>query len=163
IIVTVGFLLADTTAAAAEANPDERFAIVDFIYEEPIDNVKPLVFNTHEAAFLAGYVAAGHTSTGSVATWGGQQIPTVTIIMDGIHDGVECWNAQNDADVQVHVWDKETCDGQFEDCFTDAALALQISEHLIDAGADVLHAVAGPLGEQAEIGARDAGEIAVIW
>src|SRR5690606_37204223 len=97
IIVTVGFLLADTTAAAAEANPDERFAIVDFIYEEPIDNVKPLVFNTHEAAFLAGYVAAGYTSTGSVATWGGQQIPTVTIFMDGFYDGVQYYNEQNDA------------------------------------------------------------------
>jgi len=163
IIVTVGFLLADTTAAAAEANPDERFAIVDFIYEEPIDNVKPLVFNTHEAAFLAGYVAAGYTSTGSVATWGGQQIPTVTIFMDGFYDGVQYYNEQNDADVQVLGWDKETQDGQFVGDFTDTTLALQISENLIDAGADVLLPVAGPLGEQAAIAARDAGETAVIW
>src|SRR5690606_35231994 len=83
IIVTVGFLLADTTQAAAEANPEEQFAIVDFIWEDPIDNVKPLVFNTHEAAFLAGYVAAGFTETGTVGTWGGLKIPTVTIFMDG--------------------------------------------------------------------------------
>ena len=33
MIVTVGFLLGDATAAAADANPDTRFAIVDFAYE----------------------------------------------------------------------------------------------------------------------------------
>ena len=30
LIVTVGFLLGDATKAAAEANPDAKFAIVDF-------------------------------------------------------------------------------------------------------------------------------------
>ena len=30
MIVTVGFLLGDATKAAAEANPDSRFAIVDY-------------------------------------------------------------------------------------------------------------------------------------
>ena len=33
IIVTVGFLLGDATKAAAEANPDQKFSIVDFAYD----------------------------------------------------------------------------------------------------------------------------------
>ena len=163
MIVTVGFLLADTTQAAAEANPEEQFSIVDFIWEEPIDNVKPLVFNTHEAAFLAGYLAAGYSQTGSVGTWGGAKIPTVTIFMDGFYDGVQHYNETKGTDVQVLGWDKEAQDGQFVGDFSNTTLALQISENLISQGADILLPVAGPLGEQGAIAARDAGETSVIW
>jgi basic membrane protein A len=58
MIITVGFLLGDATKAAAEANPDVKFSIVDFAYDPTIPNVLGQVFNTDEAAFLAGYVAA---------------------------------------------------------------------------------------------------------
>mgnify|MGYP002062982128 CR=1 FL=1 len=36
-----------------------EFAIVDFAYDPPIPNVQGIVFDTDEAAFLAGYLAAG--------------------------------------------------------------------------------------------------------
>jgi len=51
IIVTVGFLLGDATAAMAEANPEQKFSIVDFAYDPGYDNVLGQVFNTQEAAF----------------------------------------------------------------------------------------------------------------
>lgn len=89
--VTVGFLLADTTKAAAEANPDANFAIVD---DNSIDlpNVKPIIYDTAQAAFLAGYAAAAASETGKVATYGGINIPTVTIFMDGFADGITYYN-----------------------------------------------------------------------
>ncbi|HKZ84304.1 MAG TPA: BMP family ABC transporter substrate-binding protein, partial [Anaerolineae bacterium] len=37
LIVTVGFLLGDATKAAAEANPDQKFQILDFAYDPAID------------------------------------------------------------------------------------------------------------------------------
>src|SRR5690606_16422067 len=85
LILTVGFLLADATREAAEANRDTTFAIID---DASIDlpNVKPIVFATAEAAFLAGYLAAGFSETGIVATFGGLPIPPVTIFMDGFAD-----------------------------------------------------------------------------
>ncbi|TDC46865.1 BMP family ABC transporter substrate-binding protein [Jiangella ureilytica] len=169
IIVTVGFLLADATREAAEANPEERFAIVDFQYADetgaptPIDNVKPLVFNTQEAAFLAGYASAAHSTTGIVGTWGGAKIPTVTIFMDGFYDGVQYYNEQKGAQVQVLGWDKATQEGQFVGDFANTGLARQISDNLISQGADVLHPVAGPLAESAAIAAQAAGNVAVVW
>ncbi len=169
IIVTVGFLLAADTAMSANDNPDERYAIVDYLYTDfddvapENDNVKPLVFNTHEAAFLAGYVAAGYTQTGTVGTWGGAQIPTVTIFMDGFADGVAYYNEQKGTDVEVVGWDKEAQDGSFVGDFSDAATALQISENMIEEDADVIMPVAGPLGAQAATAAQDAGDVAVIW
>src|SRR6056297_661310 len=81
LIVTVGFLLGEATAAAAEANPDQLFAIVDEAIEA--DNLLGLTFATEQAGFLAGYVAAGMTETGTIGTYGGINIPPVTVFMDG--------------------------------------------------------------------------------
>ncbi|NKX51663.1 BMP family ABC transporter substrate-binding protein, partial [Arthrobacter deserti] len=73
LTLTIGFLLGDATKAAAKENPDSHFAIVDYSDPEFTDNVKPIVYDTAQAAFLAGYVAAGTSKTGKVATYGGAQ------------------------------------------------------------------------------------------
>src|SRR6185437_1825656 len=88
IVVTVGFLMADATKAAAQKNTDAKFAIVDNAYSPVISNVDALVFNTVQDGFLGGYLAAGMTKTGKDATFGGMQLQTVTIYMDGFWDGV---------------------------------------------------------------------------
>lgn len=170
IIVTVGFLLGGATEEAANANPDERFAIVDFQYSDPetfevytIDNVKSLLFNTQEAAFLAGYAAASYSKTGKVGTWGGLKIPTVTIFMDGFYDGVMYYNEQKGANVEVLGWDKKTQEGQFVGDFENTGQAKQISDNMISQGADVIHPVAGPLAASAAEAAQEAGNVAVVW
>lgn len=146
LIVTVGFLLGEDTAIAAEANPDYNFAIVDFAYDPPIDNVLGLTFQTDEAAFIAGYLAADTTETGIVATYGGLNIPTVTIFMDGFALGVEYYNEQNDTDVQVLGWDVEAQDGLFTGNFESTDDGRAFGESLMDEGADVIMPVAGPVG-----------------
>ena len=55
-------------------------------------NSKPILFDTAQAAFLAGYAAASYSKTGVVGTFGGIQIPTVTIFMDGFVEGVAYYN-----------------------------------------------------------------------
>ena len=110
IVVTVGFLLSDDTLAAAKKNTDVKFAIVD--NNDPKNypaatNLKPLVFNTAQSSFLGGYLAAGMSQTKKVGTFGGLKIPTVTIFMDGFSQGVEYYNQQKNADVQVLGWDAD--------------------------------------------------------
>jgi basic membrane protein A len=168
LIVTVGFLLGDATEAAAEENPDERFAIVDYQYGDEngpyeIDNVKPMVFNTHEAAFLAGYLAAAQSETGKVGTWGGLPIPTVTIFMDGFVDGVEKYNEDKDASVEVLGWDKDAQEGEFVGDFENEDRARQITDDMLAEGVDVFLPVAGALAAQAAEAAQEAGEVSVIW
>src|SRR5690606_39396126 len=64
LIVTVGFLLGDATLHYAKQFPDQKFAIVDYSYDPPVENIRDILFATDEAAFLAGYLAAGMTQTG---------------------------------------------------------------------------------------------------
>jgi basic membrane protein A len=93
VIITVGFLLGDATKAAAQANPDQKFSIVDYAYDPVVPNVLGQVYATDEAAFLAGYLAAGMTKSGILGTFGGINIPPVTIFMDGFVAGVNYYNA----------------------------------------------------------------------
>jgi basic membrane protein A len=140
LIVTVGFLLGDDTATAAKANPDTKFAIVDYAYDPVIPNVLGLTFQTDQAAFLAGYLAAGMTQTGVVGTFGGIEIPPVTIFMTGYKAGVDYYNAQKGTSVKVIGMDVFA--GNFES--TDDGR--RIAEDLISEGADIIMPVAGPVG-----------------
>ena len=146
VIITVGFLLGDATAAAAEANPDQKFSIVDFAYDPAYDNVVGQVFKTDEAAFMAGYLAAGVTKTGKVGTFGGIQIPTVTIFMDGFAKGVEYYNQQKGTNVEVLGWDLATQTGLFTGNFESLDDGRAMGESLMDEGADIIMPVAGPVG-----------------
>ena len=105
IIVTVGFLLGDDTAAAAKANTSQKFAIVDYSYDPIIPNVLGIVFAMDEPSFMAGYLAAGMSKTGSVGTFGGINIPPVAVFMDGFVAGVNYYNKQKGTTVKALGWD----------------------------------------------------------
>lgn len=158
----VGFLLADALSAAAAGNPDVNFALIDSTFKEELPNGKPIVFNTAEAAYLAGYVAAGMTETGKVATFGGMQIPTVAIFMDGFADGVAKYNQDNSANVQLLGWDKAAQNGSFTGDFENQDNGQRLTEQFIAQGADIIMPVAGPVGLGAAAAAEDAG-VKIIW
>ncbi len=146
IIITVGFLLGDATKAAAEANADVKFSIVDYAYDPVIPNVMGQVYATDEAAFLVGYLAAGVTKTGTVGTFGGINIPPVTIFMDGFYYGVQYYNKQKGTDVKVLGWDPATKEGLFTNNFESLSDGREFAKNLNDEGADIVLPVAGPVG-----------------
>ena len=160
-ITTVGFLLGEATEAAAKTNPEVDFSIVDFAYEKPADNLKGLVFDTAQPAFLAGYLAAAQSKTGVVGTLGGLNIPTVSIFMEGFRQGVEKFNEDNDGAVEVLGWDGK--DGQFIGGFDDKSKGQSIAESMIQQGADVIMPVAGPAGLGALQAVKDAQDARGIW
>jgi len=162
IIITVGFLLGDATAAAAEANPDQKFSIVDYAYDPTYANVVGQVFNTNEAAFLAGYLAAGVTQTGKVGTFGGIQIPTVTAFMDGFYLGVDYYNQQKGTSVEVLGWDPAAQTGLFTGNFESLDDGRALGESLMDEGADIILPVAGPVGLGTAAAAQERGGVYII-
>ncbi len=147
MIITVGFLLGDATKAAAEANKDIKFSIVDFAYPDTIPNVLGQVYNTDEAAFLAGYLAAGVSKSGVVGTFGGINIPPVTIFMDGFVRGVDYYNKQKGKTVKVLGWDPVKKEGLFTNNFDSLDDGKTFAKNLNDEGADIVMPVAGPVGQ----------------
>jgi basic membrane protein A len=145
IIVTVGFLMAQATQTAATANPSAKFAIVDYP-KFPQLNVDSLTFNTVQDGFLGGYLAAGMSKTGKVATFGGQKLPTVTIYMDGFWDGVQYYNTKHHTKVTVLGWNEKTQSGLFTNSFTDLTMGQRVTQQFISEGADVIFPVAGGVG-----------------
>ena len=152
IIVTVGFLMADATETAAKANPSQKFAIVDCSYASDclpsptLKNIDQLVFDTVQDGFLGGYLAAGMSTTGVVATYGGEDFGTVTIYEDGFWDGVQYYNSQHHTSVKVLGWNEKTQRGSFIGNFTDLDAGQALTNTFIGEGADVIFPVAGGVG-----------------
>nr|WP_155865047.1 BMP family ABC transporter substrate-binding protein [Gryllotalpicola ginsengisoli] len=162
LIITVGYNLADATKAAAKQNPDTDFATID---DNSItaDNVQPIIFDTAQAAFLGGYAAASYSKTGVVGTFGGQQIPTVTIFMDGFADGVAYYNKQKGKDVKVVGWNEESQKGSFTGGFDANDTAQNTAQGIIDQDADVIMPVGGPIYQSAATAIKNSGkDIALI-
>lgn len=167
IIVTVGSKLAEATKASADANAAVKYAIVGYQYDaanQPVNgNIKPAAFATQEGAFLAGYLAAAYSTSGKVATFGGEQTAVVTLYMDGFADGVARYNADNGAAVELLGWDKTAQQGQFVNSFTDRATANTLALDLIGQGADVIMPVAGEAGLGAAAAAAEKDNVVIVW
>lgn len=177
LIVTVGFLLGVDTAKFAIANPDQNFAIVDYAYpdcwpgaevgvvcgtDQELANVRGLMFQTDQAAFMAGYLAAGMTETGKVATYGGLPIPTVTIFMKGFEAGVKYYNAQKGTTVEVLGWNNATGEGTFANGFESTDDGRALAESFMQEGADIILPVAGQVGLGSAAVCKETGSCKVI-
>ena len=173
VIVTVGFLMAAATEAAAKANPTQDFAIVDCSYAsgcltgDKESNIDQLTFNTVQDGFLGGYLAAGMSKSGKVATFGGQEFGTVTIYMDGYADGVAYYNQKHGTNVQVLGWNEQTQKGEFTGDFTNQTKGQTVTQTFISEGADVIFPVAGNVGLGAAKAVQQAdasgGKVSMEW
>jgi len=162
LIVAFGTYVGEDTAAAAKANPRQRFAIADASGAKGAANLLSVEFRPDQGAFLAGYLAAGMTKTHKVGTFGGIPLPTVTAFMDGFAAGVLHYNRTHGTSVRLLGWDPKTRSGMFirEDpsdfgAFVDPPGARNITTDLIESGADIIFPAAGDGGE---IGSCDAAQ-----
>jgi basic membrane protein A len=150
-IVTVGFALGEVTGINAQAHPDIIWTMVDSILSDAdfaplmLPNVRELVYQTDEAAFAAGYLGAGVSTTGVTCTYGGANFPTVSIFMDGFTRGVAHYNDVKGTDVTVLGWDSDAGDGLFTGSFTDMELARSTADSLFQEGCDIIIPVGGAI------------------
>ena len=159
-IVTVGFGLAGPTQAASEANPDIPFVSVDFPSQTEGD--LGLLFDVDAPSFMAGYLAAGMTQSGTVCTFGGRQTPPVLAFLVGFEGGIKYYNQQNDADVALLGWATDPSsvvagEGIFAGTYTDRKIGADIAADLFDQGCDIIFPVAGATGLGAAQAAQEQG------
>lgn len=167
LIVSVGFKLSAATVESALANPGLDYAIIDDWADNDFDgtvdapNVKPLVFDTAQAAYLGGYGAAAwsaQSGVNKVGTFGGMQIPSVAVFMDGFQLGVEKYNEDKSAAVEVFGWDVATQKGSFTGGFDANDTAKQTAQGVLDQGVDVILPVGGPVYQSAAAAIADSGK-----
>ncbi|MFT4259950.1 BMP family lipoprotein [Microbacterium sp.] len=171
LIISVGFKLSTATVESALANPDLDYAIIDDWadndYDGTVDapNVKPLVFDTAQAAYLGGYAAAAwsaQSGVNKIGTFGGMQIPSVAVFMDGFQLGAEKYNEDKGATVEIFGWDSATQTGSFTGGFEANDTAKQTAQGVLDQGVDVLLPVGGPIYQSAAAAIADSGKDTVI-
>ena len=170
-IVTVGFALGEVTAINAADQPDIIWTMIDNVLTDAdfaplaLPNVRELVYQTDQAAFAAGYLAAGVSTTGILCTYGGANFPTVSIFMDGFTRGAAHYNEIKGTNVRVIGWDPDAGDGLFTGSFTDMDLARSTAESLFQEGCDIIIPVGGainlPAGDAINDLALDAALIGV--
>jgi basic membrane protein A len=165
MIVTVGFLMCDATAAAAQANPDVSFAIVDVGYfpgagcsedvddcyseEGGLSNVTSLLFAEDEVGYLAGTLAGCMSETGVIGSVSGMEIPPVVRFVVGYQTGAQAQNPDIEA-LNVYIPD-----------FNDPATGKQAGETQIAEGADIIFGVGGNTGNGGLLAAHEAGLLAI--
>ena len=166
LIITVGFLMGDATKAAGLANPNQKFQILDNAYDmtttTKLTNVWAQLYSTEQGAFMAGYVAAAMSKTGKIGTFGGINIPPVADFEVGFQEGMQYYNKQHNAKVQLLGWDNTKKDGLFTGDFQDQDKGRQFAQNLLDEGADVIMPVAGSVGLGAFAAIKAAGNAMAI-
>ncbi len=163
-VIAVGGLMGTAVAKIAKTNSNQKYAEIDNS-NQGLSNVYGLQYNTAQGGFLGGYLAAGMTKTGKVATFGGLNIPPVTIYMDGFWEGVQYYNQKKNKSVKVLGWnEKKQKAGTFAGSFTDQNKGKAISQAFIQQGADIIFPVAGGTGLGAGAAAQGSkGKVNVVW
>lgn len=162
LVQAAGFFLGDALAKVAPQYPNVNWTIFDYTYDPCIPNVEGQAFKTDQAAYLAGYLAAGMTKTGKIGTFGGAKIPTVTIFMVGFQKGMEAYNAKHGTSVTLVGWDNATGEGVFTGDFQDQVKGKEATQSLFDEGADIFMPVGGQIGIPGFEVARERGGFG-IW
>lgn len=135
LTVGVGFLITDAIAEVAQAHEDSSFLLIDAVAAdadgEPLPNVASVTFKEHEAAYLAGIIAASTTEADTIGFVGGQEIPPVVRFLKGFEAGV----ASVDPGITVQV--------SYVGAFDDSQKAKELAAGFYDGGADLVFEVAG--------------------
>jgi len=134
LIICVGYMLADATREAAQANPDQKFAIVDDATNADLENVGCLTFAQEQCSYLVGLVAGYMTESKTVGYIQGMVSDTMNLFGVGYITGV--LEACPDATVLQYN----------ANAFGDIAGGNTAAKDMITKGADVIYHAAGGTG-----------------
>ena len=134
LIICVGYMLATATREAAEAYPEQKFAIIDDNTCADLPNVACLMFAQEEASFLVGVVAGMTTKSNIVGYVQGMVSESMNRFAVGYIAGVKYANPEATI-LQYNA-----------NSFGDATVGSAAATDMITNGADVVYHAAGGTG-----------------
>jgi len=144
LIVCIGFDQSMALSIVAAEYPDQNFALVDMVVDNP--NVASLTFRANEGSYLVGVVAGMMTETGKIGFVGGMDNPLIRDFYEGYEAGAK-W-ANPDVTVSEPV---------FVGGWADAIKAKELAITLVEQGNDAIYSAAGKGGLGALEGAHEKG------
>ena len=144
LIIGIGFAQKEALAKVAARFPKARFAIVDAQVELP--NVRSLIFDEHEGAYLVGAIAALTSKSGKIGFVGGMDIPLIRRFALGYESGAK----KVAPDIQVLI----NFVGITSDAWNHPPKGKELAVSQYEQGADIIFAAAGASG----LGVLDAAE-----
>ena len=138
LIWGIGFKLSDALMEAATANPDTKYAIIDFAYEDTPDNVVGVVFKAEQPSFLVGYIAGKMTETNKVGFIGGIAGDVIWGFDYGFQAGVQYAAKELGKEIEIL--------NQYAESFSDATKGKAIATNMYQQGADIVFHAAGDVG-----------------
>jgi basic membrane protein A and related proteins len=145
VIVTVGFLMAEATVAAAKANPEITFIGVDQFQGEEISNLTGLIFPEDKAGFMAGYLAGYLTQSDKVgAVLGTDVVPPVKKFGEGYKNGVAYAAKEQGKSIKTTLVYHAP-----DNAFNDPAWGASTARQQLDQGFDVIFGAGGNTGNGA--------------
>src|SRR3989454_9012328 len=144
LIIGIGFAQKEAIHKVATQFPKKHFALVDSQVEAP--NVRSLMFEEHEGAYIIGAIAALTSRTGKVGFVGGMDVPLIRRFAMGYEAGAKAINPK--ATVLANY-----C-GVTSEAWNNPPKGKELALAQYDAGVDIIFAAAGASG----IGVFDAAE-----
>ena len=146
VIVTVGFLMAEATVAAAAQYPNTKFVGVDQFNATDAANVTGLIFDEDRAGFLAGYLAGNLTKSDKIGgVLGMKEVPPVRKFGEGYEAGIAYAAKELGKTIKSSVIYHAAGDTAFNDPAWGASTASQ----LLGQGYDVIFGAGGNTGNGA--------------
>ena len=148
VVVLVGWEFYDVESVAPEYS-DKRFIWIDNATSAPVDNVLNITYAQNEGSFLAGYIAAKLSQSGTIGAVGGEDSGTINDFIVGYKQGA--LYANPDIDVQV----------QYSNTYDDPAVGKECALTLNEKGADVVFQIASKCGDGVFEAAKEKGFYAI--
>jgi basic membrane protein A len=144
LIIGIGFGQKEAIKKIAAQFPNKHFAIVDS--EVDLPNVRSLLFEEHEGAYLVGAIAAMTSKTGKIGFVGGMDIPLIHRFEMGYEAGAKKINPQISVTANYV--------GVTSEAWNNPPKGKELALNQFESGVDIVFAAAGASG----LGVFDAAE-----
>jgi basic membrane lipoprotein Med (substrate-binding protein (PBP1-ABC) superfamily) len=146
VLITNGFLIADATLAAAQANADVDFIGVDQFQTDFPDNYVGVQFREDQGGYMAGVLAASLSESGVIGVVGGREdVPPVVRLVNAYETGAKSVNP----DIRVLK--------VYNESFTAPDKGASDAAQFIGEGADVIFGAGGQTGSGGVSAAAEQG------
>ena len=168
LIVGTDSTMATSVSEAARNNSKVRFALVGASFVDSkgsatsLKNGSVVDVDASQAAYLAGYAAAGMTTTGTLAVIGGAAENVTNSQMSAFSQGVDAYNLANGTSISVLGWNPVTSEGTYAGSVDEVRAA---TSDFIAQGADIIAPFAGEANEGAARAVTEAANpmVRLVW